>query len=121
MRSEPLALLGRQRAFQRLAHRRDPRVPRALEEHLPWPRLARPHVRVQLEVDREEAGALGKLHEVALVEVEHRIVGRLDLLVDAVDLSRELEHAVAGIAPEALALLVHRETVDGLEQRRPSA
>ena len=90
MRDDALPLRGRQRLLHRLAEGRDLRVPRRVAEDLPALRLRPRDVRVQLELDREEAGLLRVRDQVALVEVEHRIGLRLDLVEDGVDLPREV-------------------------------
>src|ERR1043166_697416 len=117
MRREPLALLGRQRLVHRFRDGRDLRITGVVQERLPWPRLHRPDLGLQLELDREEARLPGELDQIALVEVEHRIARRLDVRIDLLDALGQVGEAGARVAPKARTLLLHAEAVDRLEAR----
>jgi hypothetical protein len=77
--SEPVGLGGTERLREGLGERGDQRVPRGVGEAVPAQRRQlRLDVDPQLQVDLGEAGLLGGVEQVALVEVEHRVgVGRL--------------------------------------------
>src|SRR5439155_21950738 len=76
---------------------------------------------LELEVDGKEAGLLDEPDQIALVEIEHRVVRRLNLRVNLLDARGQVGDAVTGIAPEALLPLLHPEPVDRLEAREPAA
>src|SRR5262249_57518522 len=116
-----VALRGGQRLVQRLGGGRDLGVARAAQERLPRLWLHRADLGLQLELDRKEARLLGMADQVALVEVEHRVVRRLDRRVDGLHALGQLGDAVARVAPEALPSLRTTEAVDRLEAREPAA
>jgi hypothetical protein len=88
-----------------------------MELRLPAGRLHTADLRLKLQLNIHEAGSLGVVDQIALIEVDHRIIRGHGLLILRADLARQLVDRLYVEAEQRALALSHAEAVDRLEDR----